>query len=220
MLCIAAGLLFSCEKDELTQPVQIYFRMKLDKTVEQHQPVSFQEGMIDIESIEFTGDRVTGEDITFTSDFETIVSVDLSTGNTDPIVKFDVPQGTYKKITISVNPVEIEPDISVRGKFIPPLLGPAIPIQLDVNIPGQLNLLVKTASGESQIVLTKGKDATIEVFLNPSSWFTEIPATALLAADLQNIGGIPSIVISKNSNPDMYFKLTSAIEASAEAILK
>jgi len=220
MLCVAAGLLFSCEKDELTQPVQVYFRMKLDKMGAEDQPVSFHEGMIDIESIEFTGDRETGEDITFTSDFQPIVRADLTTGNTDPVVIFDVPQGTYKKITLSLNPVKIEPDISVRGKFIPPLLGPAIPIQLDVNIPGQLNLLVKTASGDSQIVLTKGKDATIEVFLNPSSWFKEISATALLAADLQNIGGIPSIVISKNSNPNMYFKLTSAIEASAEAILK
>lgn len=219
-LFLLACLLFSCEKDELTQPAKVSFRFKLDRTPPTGRPVSFQAGALDIESIEFTGDRETGEDVTFISDLQTIVHADLATGNTDPIIAFDVPQGTYGKINLALNPDTLEPDIVVTGSYVPALLGPEIPVQLEINIPGQLNVVAKNAEGGSKIVLTKDRNAIIEIFLNPSSWFNEIPVASLETAQLKMVGGVPSIVISKDVNEEMYFKLANLIEVSAEAVLR
>lgn len=211
--------LFSCEKDELTKPVEVQFKFKLDK-VPQEGRMSFHAGTMDLKSIAFTGDRATGEDISFTSDFGTIVRADLGTGNSDPVIKFDIPQGTYNQISLLVDPDDVEPDITLTGKYLQNPLGISIPVQLEIDIADQLSFITRSADGNTNIILNKDTRGTIEIFLNPSVWFRDVPVTTLDGADLEVIRGVPSILISKNFNQELYLKLSNLIEVSAEAVFK
>lgn len=215
-----AGSLSSCEKDELTKPAEVYLQFKLDRESPVNESMIFEAGTMDIQYITFTGDRESGEDINFVSDFGTIVRADLATGNTDPLITFDIPQGTYREISLQVDPDNTLPDLVVTGKYIPALLGPPVPVQLEIDLPSALRLMARHPDGTPDIVITKDSRTTIEIFLNPSRWITEIPLLSLETADLQNISGVPSILISKNFNPDIYAKLEGLVEVSAEAVFK
>lgn len=221
MLILAlAGSLSSCEKDELTKPAEVYFQFKLDRESPDNESMVFEEGTMDIQYITFTGDRESGEDISFVSDFGTIVRADLATGNTDPVIKFDVPQGTYSEISLQVEPDNTLPDLVVTGKYIPALIGPPIPVQLEIDLPAELSFIAKARDGSSNIILNRDSRATVEIFLNPSLWITDIPLLSFETAELQNIRGVPSIVISKDMNPELYTKLEGKIGMSAEAVFK
>lgn len=212
--------LFSCQKDELTQPAKVTLRFMLDRQPSQNESISFQGGSMDIESIVFAGDRDNGEDITFISDFGTVVRADLSSGNTDPLIEFDIPQGTYNEITLFVDPDDPAPDIVINGKYIPALLGNPTPVQLEIDLPGHLSIAAASLDPGDEMILRSDSRATIEIFLNPSHWFANIPLLALEAAELSEISGVPSIVISKDLNPEIYSQLSTLIQASAEGIFK
>lgn len=218
LIFIAFGL-FSCEKDELTKPVKVNFQFKLDRVAPAESTLLFNEGSMDIQSITFTGDRDTGEDVTFMSDFESVVMADLTTGLADPPVSFDVPQGTYKSIRLLIDPDDIDPDIVVHGEY-KPLIGLPIPVQLNMELGGALNLIATSPEGNTQITLRKDSPVTIEIYLNPGKWVTALPATLLETADLQIVGGKPSMVISKKANADIYTKFAALAEGSAEAVVR
>ena len=127
-LCFLLVLtLAGCGKDELALPANVQVKLFLDRNTDGGGDMSFTDGFIDIASIEFAGDRESGEDITFVSDFQTVVRANLANGNTDPVIAFDIPQGTYNKITLGLNPDNTEPDIIVNGAFVPALVAPEIP---------------------------------------------------------------------------------------------
>lgn len=212
--------LSSCEKDELTKPVEVNFAFKLDRIAPAQADVFFTAGSIELQSITFTGDRDTGEDVTFMSDFETVVFADLITGFSDPAVKFDIPQGTYKSIRLLIDPDDIAPDIVINGQYTPAGIALPVPIEMHMEFGGALNLEAKTPDGNSEIVLRKDTPATVEVFLNPSSWFTTSTLELLSTADVQLVGNVPSIIISKNMNANIYANLAALVERSAEAIIK
>lgn len=219
VLVLTAFALFSCEKDELTKPAQVSFRFKLDRVAPAGSDIVFTEGSMDIQSITFTGDRDTGEDVTFMSDFETVVMANLSTGLADPPVTFDIPQGTYKSIRLLIDPDDVIPDIVVNGQYTP-LIGVPVPVQLHMELGGALNLVATSPEGNTEITLRRENPVTVEIYLNPSSWLTNVPMTLFDVADLQPIGGVPSVVISKNANADIYAKLAALVEGSAEAIIR
>jgi hypothetical protein len=212
--------LSSCEKDELTQPVEVYFQFKLDREASVNATLTFQSGTMDIQSISFIGDRESGDDIGFVSDFGTIVHADLATGNSDPIIRFDIPQGNYTQIRLAIAPENATPDIILKGSYVRSLLEPPVPVQLEIDLPGQLNLTAKSPTGATDIVLRKESRATVEVFLNPARWIAGIPLPLFEAAELQNISGVPSILISQHFNPEIYATLPLLIEVSAEAVFK
>lgn len=215
-----AVALSSCANDELKEPAGVYFAFKLDREPPANPPVAFQSGTMDIESIAFIGDRESGDDIGFVSDFGTIVHADLATGNSDPVIMFDIPQGNYTQIRLTVDPDDTKPDIVLMGNYVPAIIGPSIPVRLEIDIPAALNLTATTATGSNVIVLQKDSGATVEIFLNPSRWIADIPLLAFETAQLQDISGVPSILISKDFNTDIYSQLPALINASAEAIIR
>lgn len=219
LFVVALGLI-SCEKDELTKPVRVNFEFKLDRVPPTQGNVVFTAGSFDLQSITFTGDRDTGEDVTFMSDFETVVLADLATGFSDPAVSFDIPQGTYKSIQLLIDPDDVAPDIVINGRYTPAGLGVPLPVEMHIEIGGALNLVAKTPEGNTEIVLRKDTPATVEVFLNPSAWFTGAITDLLTTADVQLVGTVPSVVISKNMNAAIYAKLAALVEGSAEAVIK
>lgn len=210
--------LASCEKDELTQPVEVNFNFKLDRETPVNQSLTFQSGTMNIQAISFIGERESGDDIGFVSDFETIVHANLATGNTDPIIRFDIPQGNYTRIRLAIDPETDTPDIILKGTYIRPLLATPVPVQLEIDLPGQLDLTAKSSTGATNIVLRKDSRTTVDVFLNPARWIADIPLLSFDVAELQNISGVPSILISKDFNPELYTKLGLLVETSAEAV--
>jgi len=220
LLFLAPLTFLSCEKDELTKPVRVNFEFKLDRVPPAQADVSFTAGSFDLQSITFTGDRDTGEDVTFMSDFETVVLADLATGFSDPSVSFDIPQGTYKSIRLLIDPDDVAPDIIINGRYTPSGLAVPLPVELHMEIGGALNLTAKTPEGNTEIVLRKDTPATVEVFLNPSAWFANATTDLLTTAEVQLVGTVPSVVISKNMNAAIYAKLAALVEGSAEAVIK
>lgn len=220
LVILAPGLFFSCEKDELTKPAQVTFHFKLDRISPGNGSITFASGNMDIRSIAFIGDRDNGEDVAFISDFGSIVRADLATGNTDPRIVFDIPQGTYREITLLVNPDDTYPDIVVKGEYTPWLMGSPVPLQIEIDLSSDMTVLARSSDGNSEITLRKDSHPSIDIFLNPSRWFVNFPMLALETAELQNIRGVPSVLISKDFNPVLYSKLSGLVLESAEAVFQ
>lgn len=208
----------SCEKDELTKPVEVQFDFQMSREPQRNTPYEFSGGAFKIQSISFNGDREKGEDISFISDFNSDVDVDLETENTIPQVTFDLPQGIYKTMELRI---VTNSSIVLTGKYknaLVPIIQ-ILPIRLEMDIP-ELELLIKSKDGASEISLNRNTGATVKVYLNPADWFDKISLVALNKAELQPIQGIPSILISKSLNQEIYSNLTSVIPGSIEAVIE
>lgn len=220
LFCLAAFLLLfcsSCEKDELTKPVEVQFDFIMSQEAESNTHYEFREGAFKIESISFSGDRERGEDISFTSDFSSLVEVDLGKGIAIPQVTFDLPQGIYNTMEIWITTGSTIVITGVYENKMGPM--PILPIRLEMDIP-ELNLLIKSKDGTSKISLNKNSGAKVKVYLNPGNWFKNTLLETLDNAELQQIKGIPSILISHNFNQDIYSSLTSVIPGSIEAVIE
>lgn len=211
-------LLFSsCEKDELTKPVEVAFNFKLGRETQENEYFKFGDGLVRIESIVLVGDREQGEDISFTSNFGSIIDANLVSTNTTSQILFDLPQGVYKKIELVINTSSV---IVVNGQYKPStIMAPLTPIKLEIDLP-KINLLVKPEDGVSEILLNRNSGATVDIYMNPIAWIAGIPLITLDNAALEQIKGISSIVISRHSNPEIYGKLSAEVPSAIEAIIK
>ena len=217
MFVVIGFLVISCQKDELTRPAEVQVKFKMGRQVQENEHFSFSEGSFQIKSIYLTGDREKGEDISFTSDFGTLIEADLSSGTAMPPIHFDLPQGSYNNIELVVTTGSA---IAISGlyKRAAPLL-PDTPVTLELDIE-EFKLQVENEDRLSDISLDKTTGAVIEVYLNPIDWFETVPLVNLEGATLETVNGLPSMVISKDSNQRLYENLNVRIPEALMAIIK
>lgn len=208
--------LASCEKDELTKPVDVQFKFKLGQEAQDTEHFKFNSGTLSLQEVFLIGQREKGEDISFTSDFESLIEADLATGNTIPQVVFNLPQGGYRSIYVIVTPGA---PIVINGLYKNSIIfGPNIPIRLELDIP-DVEVMLQAEQG-SEMILDKRSGAIAEIYFNPAAWFETIPLVALDNLDLHPVNGVPSIVISKSSNVELYGKITGEVPLAIKGIIR
>ncbi len=179
-------------------------------------PLIFEEGQVIVHSINFEGSREEGENVVFTSNFDTVIIADLVNGSTNFPVVFDVPQGTYSYINLSVyiNNVANIPALSIAGKYTGDFTRTTNATEKnDINFNYAfyekeiLNLTVQSDQYES-IVISEANVSTIKISIDPEFIFqntiskfedADITVDDELSLDNSNI-----ILVSKDTNTNIY----------------
>ncbi len=224
------------EKDELTLPVRVYFKIGISpENSTSSSYLSFTEGQIGVQGIQFEGKREAGEDIFFETDPKmNLQTFAFSTSEQTLISDFDIPQGifNYMKWDINLKKIETEGyiDDDDTGSLSIGLVisgiykysdGSSIPVIIAIDDTEQFSVKSDDPVGNSRIVLSSNKEYYEAVLLlAPVYAFSSISRESLEEADISGDPGHQVIIISRNENEDLYENLLYRIALSARILIR
>ena len=227
LVAILVGVFSSCSKDELTLPSKVYFHFGMSPhsdtendevfkngygTASQPGPISFtiDKGRLVLAAIEFDGKREQGQDVYFMTDFPAPLVAKLHEEGTQANVDFDIPQGIYKKIDISLH-LGIGPDeipLKLEGIFNRPGIGPVI-IRFEYAFDDIITIR-STGNGANQdITLRKDQPSTAVVQLDAGSLFRLVNPAVFMNADIIVENGQNILQISNNHNRNIFNQISA-----------
>jgi hypothetical protein len=222
------------EKDDLTLPVKVDFRIGISENSAKDEYLTFTGGKIGIRGIRFEGKREAGGDVFFETDPELNLpelQFNASPG-TSIISDFDIPQGIFNYMKWEINLKEIETDglndddtdshytgLAVSGTYSN-LSGVSIPFIIAIDNAELLSVNSYDQDGNSRIALSVNKDYEAILLLDLAYAFHSISRESLEDADVSDENGTPIIVISIEQNDDLYEDLLYRIDQSAKVIVK
>ncbi len=227
--------LFSmCEKDPFTIPVNVNFEFVYDtESINLKKgsdtKIDFTEGRIIVKSIEFHGEREEGGPVDFSSDFNQAEG-NLMTGNTNPNVHFDIPQGVYTniKIFIEIDTTNSNPALLIAGNLTDSILLSYINTStIKFNYQLQHNeifeLYAKPADTSGNIVIKENNPPKVQIIIDPLYIFQDIINEfdeAEISAD--SYYDDPGININNEENIYIYKELNSKVlnKNSVKAVFK
>jgi hypothetical protein len=203
----------------LTKPAEVTFQFRLNDEQPAGKFLEFQAGTMQVKEIGFEGYRESGEDVFFTSDFENLIMADLATGATSDLIKFDIPQGIYDHINLSIeiNENNEDPSLTLNGTYNSANSG-YVPVKFKFAIHEILNLNPKPGQGKNKIVLNKDIPSTAEVLINTGFMFQVVNSRMLESAEITQQDGESVIVISKDLNQHIFNAVVNRLENSTTAL--
>lgn len=93
-------LLSSC-KNEFKETAPIQVSLKLTNPIISNS-ISISGGTARIGSFGITGERKQGDDVSFLNSFSSETTADLSSGTINPLINFDLFQGTYTRLDVNL----------------------------------------------------------------------------------------------------------------------
>lgn len=228
LLTITAG---SCIKDDLTLPSEVSFIFELetdegkkgdfDCDIEvKASPVSgIEEGTLIVNAIEFDGRRAAGRDVSFVSAFPKVVTADLIKRITDYPVDFDIPQGIYNSIDITLH-------LDTVGKVAFLVSGTVksgplstVPFSFEYGFPDMITVRARPVDG-SDIVLRRDRPSVARVKIDIGFMFRFVNPGSMASADMTTIGGVDYVVINSENNIALFnqiaARMTNAIKVTFE----
>lgn len=227
-LFLILGLLFimySCEENELSLPTEVTFEFSMETfqaggSDKSQNGFTIDEGVMLISNIQFDGQRDEGEDYYFSKQYSDPLETEMHTGNTSQHVAFDVPQGVYNKIDIAFTLGKDSIDaFELNGKFSQGPLN-EIPVRIEYNFMEQIEVQVKDASGNGQIVLKKDTPVQARVVFKTPSMFQLVNFNMIQNAEVINIDGVETILINNEVNSDVFNLLASRIDNSLAVVFE
>lgn len=228
--------LFSCKKDDLTRPVPASLQLEIagmenGRTVE---PLLVQGGLLRIGSLNFEGYRESGEDYFFTRDYADTLAVSFSKTAAGEIMSFEMPQGVYKRIQISLevpaladrNNSNATPDrsqlrggVEIWGNYIN-AHGEEIPFVFLYTAVDNFDFTASSVSGSPEVVISNDGKRLGRLRFNPLLWMQLINPRMLQSAKLTEVDGVPTIIIAETSNDHIYNLLASRIKTSTSLLFE
>jgi hypothetical protein len=251
LFVIAGGMLAippSCTEDEFLEPVKVALEIKmahnepfddrddddkslsLDDTMEDE--LEFISGKLHLSAIEFGGERENNDSHYFSRSFSDRLVADLEEETLNQPVSFDIPQGSYKSIrlTLHTNKTDTCCGLVFRGMYEPEMdgsgqIGPPpfeeIPVELSFfNHEESIPLTLKTETGEQQIVFKDDQWDTLEITIDLAHMFKFINPGRLRQAEIHGTGKRKKIIISSQHNQKLYYSLVERVERSMKAVIK
>ena len=233
----------SCTEDELIDPakVDLKFRMINPEPFDEaggppfEDELEFEAGTFQLASIEFDGQRENNDNHYFSREFSDLVVADLEEGTVSEPVSFEIPQGSYKHIRVTLHTgssdtcsglkfrghyeFEFEDGLKKGNHRVNEL--DEIPIELcffDQSEPIELTL--ETSSGDQQIVFNSDKWQTMEVTIDLAGIFRYFNPGKLRQAQIHGSGNQRRIIISSQHNHQIYLDLANRVERSMKAVVK
>jgi hypothetical protein len=212
-------ILTSCIKDDFTKPAEVTFTFRLNSEELDGKFLEFQGGTMYVKEIGFEGYRESGEDVFFNSDFENLIMADLATGATTDLIKFDIPQGIYDHINLSIeiDQNNEDPSLTLNGAYNSANHG-FIPVRFEFGINEILNLNPKPGKGKNKIVLNKDIPSNAEVLISTGFLFQVVNSRMLESAEIIQQNGESMIVISKDLNQHIFNVVVNRLEKSTSAL--
>lgn len=228
--------LFSCKKDDLTRPVLATLQVEITgmengRSVE---PLLVQGGLLRIGALYFEGYRESGEDYFFTREYADTLAVSFSKTEAGQILSFEMPQGIYERIRISLDVPAIadrqnsntSPDraqlqggVEIWGKYID-VHGEEIPFVFLYTAVDSYEFNATATSGSQEIVISNESKRLGRLRFNPLPWMQLINPRMLQSAKLSDVDGVPTIVISESSNDHIYNLLANRIQSSTSLLFE
>lgn len=218
-ICFAFVLL-GCNKSKWKRPTELSFTANLTTTEIMNGNLVFSSGQILFESIHFDGRRIQGDDVYFESEFENGLLVDLNSSQVNSQLIFDVPQGTYSAIRIDFITEGIGGQQNrVVGSYTT-TGGTILPVIVEIEIIEFYDKLAKNTQGEVEIDLVEGVPAKAKVTFDPSYWFQTISVSQMDNAQLTEVSGTQTLLISPNVNTDIYDILEDRVGSNVQIIIE
>lgn len=168
--------------------------------------LAWTSGNIMIANFTFDGKRVRGGDVYFTKTYSQGLNIFFDPNTAVSEWNFDIPQGTYTKINISYKTYGNSGDkhIVVKGTYKNTVNNMIYPVQFEFEAEEYYNIVAKTTSGSTEIVLSKDVSASALIKADPVYWFQTVTTSMMNNATLTTINGNPTILISDATNEDIY----------------
>lgn len=209
--------------------------------VEKKKTLVVESGRYILSAVEFEGYRESGEDYFFQKEFENGLEADLNAGLPSTVLNFDMPQGVYQRISIALHihkaakegeeneedndkresDLELEEadlqeaSLILKGFYINNKEEEIPFIFLyDFDDVFEYNLSMSGADEVVSISSEGGANAMIE--FNPSYWLQQINARMLESAKLDEVEGVPTIIISESRNEHIFNLLSRRIEKASD----
>jgi hypothetical protein len=221
---------FSC-KDELTLPAKVSFKFGMepyyaeengtDQKIYASNPNKYtiDKGQLVIEAIEFDGRRDQGKDVYFISDFSQKVESVLNTETSSIEVEFDIPQGVYNRIDVTLHlgnngnsPLILEGTFNF-GPFT------ELPIRFEYGYADVITVRAKPKSG-SNIVLSKDNPSKVRVVIDSGFLFRFINPSVIANADRVNMNGIEVMLINSTNNINTFNQIANRFNNSISVIFE
>jgi hypothetical protein len=240
LFTITAVLLFSisfnsCDKDPFTEPAVVKFEFNFyddDKKQLKNTDVSpqlslfFNKGYITVTSVKFEGYREEGDNVYFTSDFD--YKVDDLVQINNPSLEFDIPQGIYNhiKLSITMDTVSGYSALSIGGVCKETnTTKPIKEYEFEYKLKRKeiISLTAENIDSSNTIVIEKGDPSIVEVRLDPiylfynvyrefSSSNTEIGTDGYVYSN--------NIIITADTNDAFYAEINKRLEDAFSAVFK
>ena len=212
ILILVSGL-SGCNKWK--KPTDVNFYVDANKTSTLNGQLTFGDGFINIEYFDFDADRVKGDDVYFTKDFTSGLSIPFDETQMVTELDFVIPQGEYKRVDIGFRTfndnntvcIMIEGNYEYSG-------GGSIPFRFEFSDSEQFKIRAENDSG-GNILLDKDVVSPAKIILDPNYWFETVPLSYFENADIINISGTNTIFIDKNSNDLIYDIVLDRLDESA-----
>jgi hypothetical protein len=178
----------------------------------------FTGGNFRLTEVHFTGSRKQGGNVDFTNHPNS--NLNLATGGSDPVVVYDIPQGTYKNIQLEFRTDQENdstPSMILTGQYIN-LAHDTFQVYFDFEASEIFRVQAQSNNAGQEITMIEGTPATVSVILDSEYWFDLITSTQLDNADQIMLNGKPSIIINESDNSDIYQSVSSRISESTKAV--
>jgi len=235
----------SCTEDEFFEPATLQLAIKMENSEifdedngnggpPFEDELEFEAGELLLTSIEFDGERENNDDRYCSRDFSDILVADLSEGQLNQQVSFDIPQGSYNHIRLTLHTGESDslPGLRFRGKWefeedddFPPGNDPPFEGEVPVEIrffeqTETIPLILKTQGGDQQIVFNRDNWETLEISVDLAHLFRFITPGKMRQAAVHGTGNNKKIIISSRHNQELYYNLVERVERSTRAVVK
>ena len=219
ILVFATLSLVSCGKKwKKTTQVTFNFLMTKDSIhLDDDDVLYFYEGSMIIGEMDFFGSREQGVPVNFSNQLKTVPTANLADGTTTSSIRYDIPQGIYENINLSIKAVNKDTvsSIILNGVFYDrgdDNKNTHVIFELDAE--QIFNTKAIDKSGKNKIVLTEGTPAKCNITLNVNYWFATLTEKMFEKSDTYFVNGEETIIVSKEKNQDIYNLISQRIMQS------
>src|SRR6056297_1883682 len=220
-------LLISCDRDELIKPVEVDLQVNMESY--QSDSKNFQsnrflidKGEIRFSGIEFDGKKENSDDYYFSKSFSPLLAGDLEDNSLNRNVSFDIPQGTYNPINLSLflSNSDTIPALCLQGTY-QSIQHVEVGVYFNFFRNEEMFMFkAENTSGNKKIVLKKGEQKNLQIDLKLQSLFRFFNPNQLESAEYINEDGNKKIIISETHNTDIYYSLVNRFKNTIHVIVK
>jgi hypothetical protein len=215
IISISIMLLFSissCNK-KWKQTTNVDFHFQIAKATSGAN-FAFTSGTMLINEFDFSGDRVKGGGVNFSNPMTNGNTLNFDNGYGNPPIYYDIPQGTYSRMTIALN--SVHQGSNGKNIYLKGTYHDTIDVIFNFNESAIYYSNVTTQSGNSEITLVEGTPATCDVTFDPSEWFATVPTSLFISS----CGSSHSITISAEDHELIYDIVKTRITKYTTAVIQ
>lgn len=168
--------------------------------------LQFNAGSMHVGMITVEGDRAQARDVSFVDDIDGTTSVDVASGVASEPLSYDVHQGTYDEFKIDFridSESDVQPALTLEAEFMTDQ-GSVTPVRFILDDRVDLELTASEAADGGEINFVEGEPIKATVELHVMDWFGLVTVADLEHAELTEEDGTNWIVISRESNENIF----------------